>query len=347
MKNEEIISLDGKIPLISNSSTDNGVMGFSNLRANNKGNTITCSDTTVGADTMFYQQDDFIGYSHVQHLVPKFSPFNKYIASAIITACRVTTSKKYDYGNKFNREAMKKTKIQLPTKNGEIDFEFMENFVSELEVRHIAELETYLSVNGFKNYTLSTDEEKVLLDFEQGNIEFSEFKIGDVFEVNSSKKRFDANKVVISESGNPYVVRTSLNNGVRGYISEDEQYLNKGNTISFGQDTATMFYQDKPYFTGDKIKIIKSKDSNFNKSNALFFVTAMTKCFSSFSWGGSSFNVRIIKNQLVKLPALNNKPNYELIETLTSAIQKLVIKDVVLYTNSKIEAIRSIENQKA
>jgi hypothetical protein len=322
-------------------------MGFSNLRANNKGNTITCSDTTVGADTMFYQQDDFIGYSHVQHLVPKFSPFNKYIASAIITACRVTTSKKYDYGNKFNREAMKKTKIQLPTKNGEIDFEFMENFVSELEVRHIAELETYLSVNGFKNYTLSTDEEKVLLDFEQGNIEFSEFKIGDVFEVNSSKKRFDANKVVISESGNPYVVRTSLNNGVRGYISEDEQYLNKGNTISFGQDTATMFYQDKPYFTGDKIKIIKSKDSNFNKSNALFFVTAMTKCFSSFSWGGSSFNVRIIKNQLVKLPALNNKPNYELIETLTSAIQKLVIKDVVLYTNSKIEAIRSIENQKA
>jgi hypothetical protein len=271
---------------------------------------------------------------------------NRNIGLAIASALN---KKMYSFGynNTVSATKLEKIKIKMPTKGEEIDLDFIENYIGELEEKQIQKLEAYLSVNGYKNYTLSTDEQKVLLDFEQGNIEFSEFKIGDLFEVNSSKKRFDANKVVISESGNPYVVRTSLNNGVRGYISEDEQYLNKGNTISFGQDTATMFYQEKPYFTGDKIKIIKSKDSNFNKSNALFFVTAMTKCFSSFSWGGSSFNVRIIKNQLVKLPVLNNKPNYELIETLTSAIQKLVIKDVVLYTNSKIETIKSIENQKA
>ena len=84
LKNEEIISENGIVPLISNSSTDNGVMGFSNLKANNLGNTITCSDTTLGAETMYYQKNDFIGYSHIQHLVPKFEPFNKYIANVII-----------------------------------------------------------------------------------------------------------------------------------------------------------------------------------------------------------------------------------------------------------------------
>src|SRR5690606_25910651 len=115
----------------SNSSEDNGVMGFSHLDAINKGNSITCSDTTLGADTMFYQDQDFIGYSHIQHLVPKFEPFNKKIASFIISASRVATAKKYDYGNKFNRAAMNKTKIYLPTKNGKIDFEFIEHFVSE------------------------------------------------------------------------------------------------------------------------------------------------------------------------------------------------------------------------
>ena len=36
-------------------------MGFSELKALNKGNTITCSDTTLGADTMYYQAIDFIG----------------------------------------------------------------------------------------------------------------------------------------------------------------------------------------------------------------------------------------------------------------------------------------------
>lgn len=53
----------------------------------------------------------------------------------------------------------------------------------------------------------------------------------------------------------PYVVRMGSNNGQKGYIDEDEKYLNPGNTISFGQDTATMYYQETPYFTGDKIKM--------------------------------------------------------------------------------------------
>jgi len=133
LRNEEIISDNGNVPLISNSSTDNGVMGFSNLKANNKGNTITCSDTTLGAETMFYQQSDFIGYSHIQHLVPKIKPFNKLIASVIISACKVSTLKKYDYGNKFNRMAMNKTKIQLPTKNGKIDFDFIETLITDIQ----------------------------------------------------------------------------------------------------------------------------------------------------------------------------------------------------------------------
>ncbi len=115
-------------------------------------------------------------------------------------------------------------------------------------------------------------------------------------------------------------MRSSLNNGVRGYINEDEQFLNDGNTISFGQDTATMFYQEKSYFTGDKIKIVKSKNNKLNKLNAQFFIAIMTKSFSTFSWGGSSFNVKIIGDQLMKLPTQNQQPNYAIMETFISAI---------------------------
>jgi hypothetical protein len=340
LQNREIISANGKIPLISNSSTENGIMGFSNLAPLNKGNSITCSDTTIGADTMFYQENDFIGYSHIQHLVSKFKPFNKAIASVIISACRVSTSKQYDYGNKFNRVAMNNTKIQLPTKKGKIDYEFMESFIAELEAQRIAELEAFLLASGLKDYNLTNEEQKVLEDFENGKLNWKEFNIGSLFDIDSYKKRFDANKVIISETGKPYVVRTSLNNGIRGFINEDEQYLNDGNTISFGQDTATMFYQEQPYFTGDKIKIVKSKDTKFNKLNAQFFIATMTKSFSSFSWGSSSYNIKIIGNQQIQLPIHNDKPNYELIETFITAIQKLVIKEVVLFADRKIEATK-------
>ena len=242
---------------------------------------------------------------------------------------------KFSYGKKPGIEIYKKLTIQLPTKNGEIDFDFMENFINDLEAQRIAQLDAYLVENGLDDYHLTAEEQQVLEQFENDKVEWGEFKLGALFEINTYKKRFDANKVSISEIGKPYVVRTSLNNGIRGYINEDKQYLNDGNTISFGQDTATMFYQEKPYFTGDKIKILKSKDSRFNKKNGLYFISTMTKSFSSFSWGRSSFSIKIIGNQPMKLPTKNKKPDYETMEILISAIQKTAIKDVVLYVEKK------------
>ena len=158
--------------------------------------------------------------------------------------------------------------------------------------------------------------------------------MGDLFEVNTYKKRFDANKVIIADNGNPYVVRTSLNNGIRGFINEDEQYLNDGNTISFGQDTATMFYQEKPYFTGDKIKILKAKDRKFNKNNAQFFIITMNKTFSSFSWGSSSFSVKIIENQKSTLPiSKNGKIDFEFMESFIAELEAQRIAELEAYLN--------------
>lgn len=129
-------------------------------------------------------------------------------------------------------------------------------------------------------------------------VKWGEFKLGDLFEVVSYKKCFDANKVAIIENrGHPYIVRQSTENGRKGNIDEPIKYLNPGNTISFGQDTATMFYQEKPYFTGDKIKILRPKYAKFGKNNAQFFLSTMRKAFCSFAWGSSRFNVETLKSK--------------------------------------------------
>ena len=264
----------------------------------------------------------------------------------------------FSYGRKPGMQIYREMKIHLPIQNGEIDFAFMENFIAELEAERIAELEAYLKVTGLSDYILTEEERAVLEAFRNGkiswggvkllnnqqvaNIEWKMFRIGELFEINSYKKRFDANKVQIEEVGFPYVVRTALNNGIRGYINEDVEFLNEGNTISFGQDTATMFYQEKPYFTGDKIKIVKCKDESFNKLNAHFFIAAMGKAFSSFSWGSSSFSVEIIKNQNISLPSTQGVPLYAYMEVFIRAVQKLVIKEVVQYADRKITATREV-----
>lgn len=154
------------------------------------------------------------------------------------------------------------------------------------------------------------------------NVKWGEYKLGKLFDVISYKKRFDANKVDILMSGEfPYIVRMSSNNGQKGYINENKKFLNEGNTISFGQDTATMFYQETPYFTGDKIKILKAKDKRFNKNNAQFFLSTMAKAFSTFSWGSSSFNVDIIKDQKIQLPTKNGKIDFDFMESFISELE--------------------------
>jgi Type I restriction modification DNA specificity domain len=302
-------------------------------------NVISISANGANTGATFYQNKDFTVLQDAYAIQWKYTDDlltdNHYLF--LSSSISKTIFGNYEWTNKAGWEKIKYNKIALPTQNNKIDFEFMESFIAALETDRITKLANYLEVNKLKDYTLTAQEEKVLKDFESGKVYFKEFKIGDLFEINSSKKRFDANKVEISEVGKPYVVRTSLNNGIRGFINEEEQFLNYGNTISFGQDTATMFYQEQPYFTGDKIKILKSKDQNFNRKNAQFFITTLTRSFSSFSWGGSSFNVNVISSQMLNLPAQNNQPDYDLMETFISAVQKLVIKDVVMYIDKKIK----------
>lgn len=124
-------------------------MWFSNLDSLNEGNTLTCSDTTMWAETMYYQEKDFIWYSHIQHLVPKFNNFTRNSAFVIITSSKISTSKKYDYWNKFNRDAMNNTIIQLPTKNWKIDFDFMETLIWAIQKLVIKDVVWYIEKKGF------------------------------------------------------------------------------------------------------------------------------------------------------------------------------------------------------
>ena len=307
-------------------------------------NVISISANGANTGATFYQSHDFTILQDAYAV--KWKQNENLLTDNQYLFCVGTISKviygNYEWTNKAGWEKIKNENIQLPiTSTGEINFAFMENFISELEEERISELNAYLEVTGLKDYTLTPEEEKFLKDFEK--MEWGEFEIGELFDFLTSKKRFDANKVKILENGNyPYIVRTSLNNGTKGYLNENEEYLNSGNTISFGQDTATIFYQKEPYFTGDKIKIVKAKDDLFNAKNALYFLTSMNKSFQVYSWGSSSFNVDILSKEKMFLPLQNNSLNYPFMETFISAIQKLVIKDVVLYADKKINATKSV-----
>ena len=93
-----------------------------------------------------------------------------------------------------------------------------------------------------------------------------------------------------------------------------------------------MFYQEKPYFTGDKIKILRSKYKRFGKHNAQFFISILNKAFSSYSWGSSSFDVKTIGKQNVSLPIKQNgQIDFDFIESFAQKIEKIYMKKLEAY----------------
>ncbi|MCQ3827812.1 restriction endonuclease subunit M, partial [Streptococcus agalactiae] len=83
-------------------------------------------------------------------------------------------------------ETFRSQSLCLPTKAGQIDFDFMESFIAELEAERIAELEAeriaelsaYLKVSGLDNYELSDEELKALRDYD--SMEWREYKLGEL-----------------------------------------------------------------------------------------------------------------------------------------------------------------------
>ena len=350
LSNDEILSIDGTVPLVSNQSIDNGVMGFSTLKALNKGNTITCSDTTIGAETMFYQGEDFIGYSHIQHLVPKFEPFNRSIAAFIISSCKIATSnQKYDYGHKFNRDKMNNTKIQLPIKNNKIDFDFMESFIAELEAQRIAELSAYLKVSGFDNYELSPQELTALENLK--TISWDEYRIGKLFDkIKTNKLPYKAKELPTSPTGDnvlPCLTSSFQNQGLNYYAPKDGATVLKDViTIPQNSDVYRAYYQSNEFTVLSDAYAVDwiYNDSKLTRNQYLFMVMCINKVtdLPIYSYKNKLGGWNVVKDKYILLPKTNGKIDLDFMNDFISAIIKLAIKDVVMYADRKIKATKDV-----
>ncbi len=134
LTNSHLFDSNAKNPVVTNSSLNNGISGYSSLEPTEKGNQITYSDTTT-SEGIFYQKRPFIGYSHVQGLYPlKYHEFwNEKTLLYIVVAFKKVACGRFNYGNKFNRKIASGMPIILPTNpHGGIDFDFMHTLINAL-----------------------------------------------------------------------------------------------------------------------------------------------------------------------------------------------------------------------
>lgn len=248
-------------------------------------------------------------------------------------------------------ETFRNINVQLPqTSNKEIDFEFIEEFVRELERARLRELEAYLVATGLNNYQLSYADKKVLSDFR--NLQWREFRIGDLYnKVEFTKKKFnkksDTSSFPSAEYSLPIINAKHGDNGIMFY-GKESVFPSEEMTIDIVQNgaIATGDVYPQPQRTGVlwDAYLIKAKKHIDSRLSLFFFTCSIWKSIKpKFSYEFKATWDRV-KNEKIYLPVTTDgkTPDLATMEQIIAAVQKIVIADVAKYTARNLEATQQV-----
>jgi hypothetical protein len=237
------------------------------------------------------------------------------------------------------------SKVNLPIKkNGQIDFDFIDSYISELELKRIEKLNKYLIENNLKDYKLTEIEENILLNFKLEKIIFGEFIFKHIFNNIKQGRRLKKYDQIAGDI--PFVMAGVSNTGVVNHISNPvASFPHNSITIDIFGNT---FYRDYDFGAGDDTGVYWNNSINYSKEVMLFFATSMEKSIlGKFDFGKKLRSSKSF-DFIMKLPVKKNMPDLETMKIVISAIHKLVIKDVVLYVERKKKELNQLtENANA
>lgn len=361
MNNPDLFKVSGSVPVLSNSSVNNGIAGYCGLAPTESGKIITFSDTTTGADTMFYQEHPFIGYPHVQGMYPLHAALremmNSKIAHFLITVIRKAVGTAWTYGRKFRRDIVENVVIRLPQDiDGNPDWNYMQERIAELEQERIAELEQYLVAAGLNDYELNELDKEVL----SAPKEKRDFTTGKLFSAEAGD--VDIQQKDINGKG-CYFINSGLgNNGIKGMTDRPAKVFPKNTiTVDFWGNA---FYRDFEYKLATHNHVFSlSGEVLKNQEVGLYLASSMTYFRKLFSYNNMGTRNKIMK-LLISLPIQTNEegtpiidperkyhaegyiPDWDYMTSYIRAMKKVVIADVVKYKDEVIAKTCSLVSAK-
>ena len=326
---------------IGRTQTDYGLQGYVK-KLDSKPNKAHCiSISQIGAIHAQLRQKEWYSSQNMFILEPNIEKlFNQWLIVVINRAL----SKYSGYSSYPTLSSLKEEIILLPTCNNQVDFEFMESFIAELEAERIAELEAeriaelsaYLKVSGLDNYELSIEERNALRAYH--TLEWREFNLEKLFGKSTRGKRL---KSLDRVKGNlPFVTAGETNTGISAFIGNDVEIF-KSNTTTIDMFGSAK-YRNYEYGADDYIAVVHT--DKLSKFASLFVTTAIHRASHTgkFSYD-RNFYAKDADELIISLPVNGTENiNYEFMALLTQAIQKLVIKDVVQYADKRIKATKTV-----
>ena len=327
----KIKSSEFDLPLVNAKDGDNGIMYYGRSRdfENTKMTIDIVNDGAVSTGNV-YPQPKKTGVLYNAYLIKPKVDTKEELLYFFATSIYKSIKHKYGYENKAGWAKVKNQSIKLPTKNNQIDFDFMESFIAQIEAERIERLEAYLEENGLTDYTLTAEEKRVLEMFEKGKVEWGEFNLEKLFGKSTRGKRLKSLDRI--EGTLPFVTAGEANEGVSAFIGNDVEVF-KENTITIDMFGSAK-YRNYQYGGDDHISVVHTEQ--LPKCASIFVTSAIHKSSYTGEFNyGRNFYPKDADALNISLPTKNNQPDYKTMETLISAIQKQVVKGVVLYVENK------------
>ena len=369
--NANQVKFGGSYPYVTRTEKDNGIAGYiyaDNLDKINPANTISFGQDTW---TLFYQSEPYFTGNRVKILKLKDENFKltEEVALYLITAMKKVLVG-LTWGTSKNEVNFENRTICLPvTSSGEIDWQYMQERIAELEQERIAELEHYLVASGLNDYEL-TEEDKSILATELFNSddatelpsengcrkEARKFKISDVFDLCKGKRLIKSEHIY---GNTPFIGSTDSNNGVTGYIGQEPIFSGNAITISYNGSVGQVFYQENDFWASDDINVLYLKNHALNALLYGYLSGALKKAGSKFSYS-YKWNLKRMKKTLITLPIQTDTdsnpiidpentyhpegyiPDWSFMEKYIRAVEKVVIKDVVDWKDEEIKKTKEI-----
>lgn len=232
--------------------------------------------------------------------------------------------------------------VNLPTKDGELDFDFMENFMDELEIKQVTKIDAYLTNTDLQEYELTKEEQNAIKSFD--DIEWKEFKMDCLFErLRTKKLPYKAKELPREPVGKhtlPCLTSSFMNQGLNYYAPRENATILK-NVISIpsNSDVYRAYFQSQKFTVLSDAYTIKwiYNDEKLSKNQYLFTVPCINEVtdLPVYSYKNKLGGWNVVKEKFISLPVKNDEPDYEFMETLISAMKKIAIKDTVVWVKQK------------
>ncbi|MBU3219964.1 restriction endonuclease subunit S [Clostridium algidicarnis] len=301
----------GKVPYITRSDINNGINMFISDNQNLKYNQDDGNVITIGLDTqtVFYQQNGFYTGQNIQVL--SCETLSKEVAMFIIPLLKIQMQKFNWGGNGATLTRLKRTRILLPIdKYDNPSWQFMENYIKQ-EQKDIAQK----VIDYYEQKIIETGFDLVGLE----DVEWKSFYFDEIFRKIQRGKRLK--KADHIDGKTPYVSSTSLNNGVDGFIgNEDKVRKFEGNlTLANSGSVGSCFYQDYEYIASDHVTSLTLE--NADKYIYLFMSTIIKRLEDKYSFNREINDKRIRREKIILPIDKFGKPNWDYMSKFMQKIE--------------------------